>query len=251
MNGQEANGAAAPAPAEKATSAERTRAALIEAGLKLFGGKGFAAASTREIATEAGANIGSIAYHFGGKEQLRDACAQHIVASIRTVADPVLQRLPVPADPAAAETQLRLAAQRMAGFMIAGPQAADFVQFILREVQQPTKAFDIIYEGLIEVVHRRLCLIWAAATGDDADSEETSIMVFTLIGQIVYFRIAREVVIRRMGWREMGPAQVQLIVTTALDNVMAALAARREVMAAREAQRGTMAAPEARRERKP
>src|SRR5690606_12166102 len=138
MKKRDDTGAATRPSAEKTSSAERTRAALIDAGLKLFGRKGFAATSTREIAAEARANIGSIAYHFGGKEQLRDACAEHIVASIRSIADPVLQQLPVPSDPATAEAQLRLAAKRMAGFLIAGPGVADFVQFILREVQQPT-----------------------------------------------------------------------------------------------------------------
>lgn len=221
-------GIAAPPPRENLSSGERTRTALIEAGLRLFGSKGFAATSTRQIAFEAGANIGSIAYHFGGKEKLRDACAQHIVATVRSVADPVLEQLPVPADPAAAQAQFRLAAERIAGFMVGGPEVQDFVQFILREVQQPTPAFDIIYEGLIEAIHRRLCHVWAAATGDDPDSEATGIMVFTMIGQIVYFRIAREVVLRRMGWQRIDTPQAQLIVSTALDNVMAALAARRE-----------------------
>lgn len=216
------------APKEPPSSGERTRAALIEAGLKLFGRNGFAATSTREIAAEARANIGSIAYHFGGKEKLRDACAEHIVASIRAVADPVLARLPVPDDPAAAQAQFRLAAERMAGFMVAGPQVEDFVQFILHEIQQPTRAFDIIYEGLIEAIHRRLCHLWAAAAGEDPDSEATRIAVFAMIGQIVYFRIARAVVTRRMGWAEIGPAQTRLIVETALDNVTAALSARRE-----------------------
>ena len=229
MNKRTAPRTATAAPAgESPSSGERTRAALIDAGLKLFGAKGFAATSTREIAAEAGANIGSIAYHFGGKEKLRDACAAHIVATIRAIADPVLERMPVPADPAAAQAQFRLAAERMAGFMVAGPEVQDFVQFILHEVRHPTPAFDIIYEGLIEAVHRRLCHLWAAATGDDPDSEATRIMVFAMIGQIVYFRIAREVVMRRMGWREIGPEQTELIVATALDNVMAALAARRE-----------------------
>lgn len=216
------------APKDAPSSGERTRAALIEAGLKLFGRNGFAATSTREIAAEAKANIGSIAYHFGGKEKLRDACAEHIVASIRAVADPVLARLPVPDDPAAAQAQFRLAAERMAGFMVAGPQVEDFVQFILHEIQQPTRAFDIIYEGLIEAIHRRLCHLWAAAAGEDPDSEATRIVVFAMIGQIVYFRIARAVVTRRMDWPEIGPAQTRLIVETALDNVTAALSARRE-----------------------
>ena len=208
-------------------SADKTRAALIEAGLKLFGEKGFAAASTREIAAEARANIGSIAYHFGGKEKLRDACAVHIVETVATVAEPVFAA-PPPADPEAAAAQFRVAAERMAGFLVMAPQVSGFVQFILREIQHPGPAFDIIYAGLVEKVHRRLCAIWAAASGDDPESERTRIAVFTMIGQTVYFRIAREAVMRRMGWREIGPAEAGLITDTVLDNVLAALAAHRK-----------------------
>lgn len=208
-------------------SAEKTRAALIEAGLRLFGEKGFAATSTREIAAEAKANIGSIAYHFGGKDALRDACAAHIVETVAHVADPVLAAIPPPANREEAEAQFRVAAERMAGFLVAAPQVSSFVQFILREIQHPGRAFDILYAGLVEKVHRRLCAIWAAASGDDAEGEETKIAVFTLIGQTVYFRIAREAVLRRMGWREIGPAEAGLITGAVLDNALAALAARR------------------------
>ncbi len=209
------------------SSAEKTKAALIEAGLRLFGEKGFAATSTREIAAEAKANIGSIAYHFGGKGELRDACAAHIVQTIANVADPVLAAMPPPADRAAAEAQFRVAAERMAGFLVAAPQVSSFVQFILREIQHPGRAFDILYAGLVEKVHRRLCAIWAAASGDDAESDATKIAVFTMIGQTVYFRIAREAVLRRMGWREIGAAEAGLITATVLENAMAALAAHR------------------------
>ena len=58
------------------SAADMTRDALVRAALKLFGRQGFDGTSTREIAAEAKANIGSIAYHFGGKEGLRAACAQ-------------------------------------------------------------------------------------------------------------------------------------------------------------------------------
>ncbi len=64
-------------------SVEQTRAALIHAALQLFGSKGFDATSTREIAALAKANIGSIAYHFGGKEGLRLAAADYIVETIQ------------------------------------------------------------------------------------------------------------------------------------------------------------------------
>ena len=70
--------------------ADQTRAALIRAALKLFGRQGFEGTSTREIAALANANIGSIAYHFGGKEGLRAACADYIVETIGGIAGPAL-----------------------------------------------------------------------------------------------------------------------------------------------------------------
>ena len=47
----------------EASPADVTRAALVRAALTLFGRQGFDGTSTREIAAEAKANIGSIAYH--------------------------------------------------------------------------------------------------------------------------------------------------------------------------------------------
>ena len=60
------------------------------AGIRLFGAKGFEATSTREIASAANANIASIAYHFGGKEGLRLACAEMVGQRIQGVVGPVL-----------------------------------------------------------------------------------------------------------------------------------------------------------------
>ncbi|WP_292390795.1 TetR family transcriptional regulator, partial [Mesorhizobium sp.] len=60
----------AKGPQREASPADQTRAALVQAALKLFGRQGFDGTSTREIAAEAKANIGSIAYHFGGAQPL-------------------------------------------------------------------------------------------------------------------------------------------------------------------------------------
>lgn len=208
-------------------SAENTRAALLEAGLKLFGEKGYAATSTREIAAAAKANIGSIAYHFGGKEALRDACAEHIVATLRGVAEPVVMAAPQPTDAQAAEDQLCAAIQRISGFLLASPETAGFVRFILRELQYPTTALDIIYRGVFEPVHKLLCRIWATATGEEPESESVKIAVFTMIGQLVYFRIGREAVMRRLDWAEVGPEEVRKIADAVAVNLRAAMAARR------------------------
>ncbi|MBX3577250.1 MAG: CerR family C-terminal domain-containing protein [Rhizobiaceae bacterium] len=210
------------------SSSDQTRQALIRAGLKLFGTKGYDGASTREIAAEAGANIGSIAYHFGGKEGLRAACARHIVDTIQGVARQVLalDEAAGPMAPEVARKRLETALETMVAFIIARPEAGEFVQFLLRELAQPTPALDIIYDGIFLPMHSRMCRIWEAATGEPAESERTKITVFTLIGQVVYFRIGRIAVERRLGWQGIGPAESAAVLAVARDNLDAILASR-------------------------
>lgn len=212
-----------------ATSAEQTRRALVHAALRLFGTKGFDGTSTRDIAAAAKANIGSIAYHFGGKEGLRAACAAFIVETIQSIAS---QAIPPaaggPLGRTAAIAQLNAAIERMAAFVVAQPAAGEIVQFVLRELAHPTAALDTIYDGVFEPMHRRLYGLWAEATGEDAESEDTKIAVFTMIGQVIYFRIGREAVLRRMGWREFGAREVTTVTSAVKDNLAAILAARKE-----------------------
>jgi AcrR family transcriptional regulator len=215
-------------PRPEASPADMTRAALIRAALKLFGRQGFDGTSTREIAAEAKANIGSIAYHFGGKEGLRAAAADYIVDTIQTVAGQAIGNLQAPNDPEAARAQLFTALERMVAFIVARPEAGEIVQFVLRELSHPTAALDRIYDGVFEPTHRRLCLIWEQATGEAAESERTKLTVFTLIGQVIYFRIGREAVMRRMGWRAIGDGEAAKVVTVVTDNLGAILAARKD-----------------------
>ena len=209
--------------------ADQTRAALISAALKLFGRQGFEGTSTREIAALAKANIGSIAYHFGGKEGLRAACANHIVETIGGVAGAAMAETAGGAQGEdAARARLNTVLEAMVGFIVARPEAGEFVQFVLRELSQPSEALDIIYDGVFEPVHRRLCRIWAEASGEDAESERTRITIFTLIGQVVYFRIAQAAVMRRMDWDKVGPAEAADIIAVVRSNIDAILSARKE-----------------------
>lgn len=210
-----------------ASSSEQTRKALIGAALRLFGEKGFDGTSTRDIAAAANANIGSIAYHFGGKEGLRAACAGFIVDTIRSVATHALAAESDPGGTQDAAERLEAAIRRMVGFIIAQPEAGAIVQFVLRELTHPTAALDTIYDGVFEPTHRRLCQLWAEATGEEAESERTKITVFAMIGQVIYFRIGREAVMRRMGWSEIGPKEADAVASVASDNLAAVLAAQK------------------------
>jgi TetR/AcrR family transcriptional regulator, regulator of cefoperazone and chloramphenicol sensitivity len=199
-----------------------TRTAIIEAAMRGFGEKGFAATSIREIAALAGSNIASISYHFGGKEGLRDACAEHIVRLMGEVLQ-ASQPVPVPTDPAVARQMLTAMVGNMVRFLLLEPQARLVAGFLLREMAQPSSALDLIYDGLFVHVHRRACAIWAAATGREPESEAVRLAVFAMVGQIVYFHVGRPIVQRRMGWPELGPAQAEAVADTVTRSLLARL----------------------------
>jgi len=201
-----------------------TRISLIQAALRQFGQQGFAAASTRSIAAEAGTNISSIAYHFGGKEGLRLACADFVASRVGQVAR-VLPGDPACLTRAAARGVLRRLLRRLVLFLTA-PAAESVVAFLLRELAQPDSPVpERLYHTLIESRHRLLCRIWSAATGVPAESEDVKLAVFTIVGQAAYFRLAAPVVQRRMGWSGYPPAAIRAIARRLTANLDAILEA--------------------------
>ena len=207
-----------------AARAEATRAALVRSGLDLFGAKGFEATSTREIAAGAGANIAAIAYHFGGKDGLRAACADFIAA---TIGDVFARAQDVSPDadslsPDEARDHLARIGEALIDGIVVRPEAGPIVRFVLREMFEPSAAFERLYRA-IRPIHGRACAIWGRATGAEPESEASRLAVFSLIGQIIYFRIARPAVLRRMEWADIGPAEAAAIKRRVVANLDAAI----------------------------
>jgi AcrR family transcriptional regulator len=162
------------------------------------------------VAKAAGVNIAGIAYHFGGKEQLYRACLDHITEKVRAGLSHHLG-LEVAHSSASAREALKDALYGMTRFILATPEVASFIRVVVREQMDPSPAFDILYEKFMEPMHRRLCVLWANATGGDPESEESKIAVFSLLGQVLLFRIARAGALRRMGWREIGERELKAL----------------------------------------
>lgn len=203
--------------------AEATKNALITAGLYLFGEKGYDATSTREIAAAARSNVGSIAYHFGGKPGLHRACGEAVAKIMHGVTGPALAADPASLSRETAKALLPALLRRVAQFMLASKEASLIVPFIMREMAHPGEAFDAIYGSLIEPVHTRLCAIWQAATGEAAEASETKLAVFAMIGQVVYFRIGAAAVSRRLGVAAYSPEDIEAIVSVVQRNIDARL----------------------------
>lgn len=191
---------------------ETTAQQLLEAALHLFSRHGYSATTTRAIAARAGANIGLIAYHFGGKAQLRLACAEAVASRIKAVTA-ALDRVE-PQTPAEAAALLEEIIDSAVWFMVASPASEDVTGFILRETAEDGEVMDLLFQQVFNSRHRALCRIWGLATGQDPEAQSVKLEVFAMIGQVVYFRVGRPMVARRMGWPAMGQTEAGHIAAT-------------------------------------
>lgn len=195
-----------------------TRARLIEAALDVFGRLGFEGASTRQIAKEADANLAAIVYHFGSKEALHIAVAEHIVAGVRERIGPAIQAAAAPdalATPRDARQALAGLISQFVDVLLGDADAERWARFIIREQLQPTAAFDVIF-GFMGPAHGIGTRLVAVALGRDAEDEEVRLRTFTILGQVMVFRVAQTLVLRRMGWKAIGEeerARIKRIVT--------------------------------------
>lgn len=65
------------------------RARIRDAALREFGDKGYDGATIRGIAARAGVSSGLLRHHFGSKQELRDACDEYLVKTMRDINEQV------------------------------------------------------------------------------------------------------------------------------------------------------------------
>ncbi|MDI7860846.1 CerR family C-terminal domain-containing protein [Rhizobiaceae bacterium n13] len=206
------------------SGAMATRHALVSAALRLFGEHGYDSVSTRQIADVADANIGSIAYHFGGKPGLRTACAQYVVGAITEALAPDFpETLPADLPP---EEASRMFIGMLTTFVTHAAEQADadeIFTFIMREMVRPGEVVQHLCRETIGPVHDRLCELFAIATGRSIASDNVSVIVFSMMGQAMYFRMSKPVITQKMQWDDIGPQEAEAIVEVLKVNLQALL----------------------------
>jgi AcrR family transcriptional regulator len=217
--------ASRPRHRTKGDRGAETRAQLIAAGLEVFGRLGYEGASTRAIASAAGANLAAIVYHFGSKEALHLAVAEHVADAISQKMGPHLAAIAAVTGrptPEAARAGLAQLVDAFIDMILGSADAELWARFVVREQMEPTAAFDVIYRVLGGAADLATRLV-AAATGAP-DGPQVRLTVFTIMGQVLIFRVAQTLVFRRMGWRTIGDKQRDEIKRVVQANVTAILA---------------------------
>ena len=214
--------------------ANLAKARLLEAGLQCFADRGLKGVTIREIARISGQNSAAITYYFGGKEGLYTAVLEAVMRFFKNhvlVAEKTYGNSP-PVEEMSPEQAVVLLKRIQRDFtlgILTDAKATQFALLMVREQTQPTAAFETLYTDTVEPLHRMLSTILARITGDDPASPRAVLRAHSFIGQLQSFVMARETLLRRMGWPCYDPdraAQVADSLSDSLDIFVAGFKAR-------------------------
>ncbi len=166
------------------------REKLIHAAIERFGKRGFDAVGTREIAAAVDTPMSSITYHFGGKEGLYHAAAEHIFDYLK---ETVGSRRPeLPGGEATPEQRISAvcAIIRSVGEFMLSEQSAPFALFIGREQQDPSPQVRQLMQIKIMPMIEQLAGQIAILRPELTEAEAKAVTVF-LFGMAITLRHSR------------------------------------------------------------
>lgn len=182
------------------STSERTRQALIEAAGELLAQHGVGRVSTRAIAARAGENLGTIHYHFGGKEGLlkevlRFACQDNVGPSFRKVIEECRPRLHTVEGQAEGVRKTVECLLRMAF----SPERPGWCSRVLYQVSQhagPLRTFlrEQLYDPHLEAIKE---LVTCARP--EWTAHQIHLWMYLLIGAVVFHVDHNEMILDRLG----------------------------------------------------
>ena len=205
---------------------EETRNRLLAVATKLFSEKGFAAISTRDIATAAETTLPSIPHHFGSKEGLYRAVLAAIAEEMtKRLSSASKQAIEVLSRKNASRAERIQAIETLidthARAMLEGKR--EWSKLILLEQLQPTEAFAPINQVLTEqVIHPIVRLLTTLTSISVADAK---LKTMSLLGRAVIFRIGWRSVLGLMGWDDLTPGRINKILDILRTEVRASIEA--------------------------
>jgi TetR/AcrR family transcriptional regulator, regulator of cefoperazone and chloramphenicol sensitivity len=207
------------------------RERLLEAALDVFGRYGYDAATTRTIASQAGANIAAIPYYFNGKEGLYQAVVRRIVDVIAAQMEDTRREIAACSlsGPGAQAEAIQLLEKLVAPFirlMVGSPEAPRISRIILREQMYPTAAYDIIFSGFMGNILAAAARLIMVISGDRSQ-RTAKLRAMAVVGQVLAFRVARETVVRALdleGYSDSETAEIERIIMEHTRHITAGLA---------------------------
>jgi AcrR family transcriptional regulator len=203
----------------KEDTAPDTRDALVLSGRKLFSDKGFDGASVRDITAGAGANLGSITYHFGSKERLYEAVVSSTIAPL---AERLLATVGGPGDPL---DRVEAVVREYFAYLIDHPEMPRlFIRSLLASGMPPAPA----QEHLKRILAALVGLIREGQAIGRIRPGHPALMALGLMSHSLHLTIMRPALARMAGFDLDDPTQRGIALDHIVRTVRGGLALRQE-----------------------
>jgi AcrR family transcriptional regulator len=184
----------------------RTRLRLLHAAGEVFAERGFRGATVREICRRANVNVASVNYHFTSKEELYSAVLNFAFRHAQR-SDPLSDPSPSPDSPPK-ERLYRYVLDFLRKILDEG-RPAWHGMLMSREMYEPTGALETVVIKAIRPQHEKIAAVVREIVGKPLPPEDIGRCVFSIIGQCLFYRHSRPVIVRlRPGFR-CDPAEIE------------------------------------------
>jgi AcrR family transcriptional regulator len=188
-----------------------TRERLLQTAVMAFGRRDYDGVAIRQIVEEAEANIAAISYHFGGKRGLYLATVEYLAEKLHDNLAEQHNRINKTLQSGnRAECADRLCelTDTYMDTLLSGELGESVPGIIFREQAQPSEAFEILYQKLLQPMHATLSDLIACHRGETSASRSSLLMAHAMIGQCVIFRIGRTTLLKRLDQPEYTRADI-------------------------------------------
>ena len=167
-----------------------TEQRILESAGEVFAEKGFRAATIRDIVRRAGANVAAVNYHFGDKEKLYAAVFRYARKCCE-------EKFPVvsPGNSTPRERLHTFVRSLLFRILDSGRPAWHW-KLMAREMMEPTSALDEMVAHSIKPEFDILSRVVMDVTGLPAGDIHVRFCVNSVIGQVLFYRHAQQVIAR-------------------------------------------------------
>ena len=183
---------------------EETRAKLIKTGTRLFAQFGYNGVSMRTLAAEAGVNLATVSYHFGGKPGLYQAILQEIIRirdNIFPPAQEVLNRINKAGDDLAAKASVVNWFMEMLVRGVHGRLENVWASIVIsRELAHPSDLYPKLEQELFIPSFEALCALVEGVSPKDTEKADIFISAYGLIAVVIKLLECHDLITKRLGW---------------------------------------------------
>ena len=178
----------------------RTRDRILDEAETLFARKGYHGVSVREITNTADCNLAAVNYHFGNKQNLYlEVFRSRWLPRATQVSASFRKTLKANGD-LTPSTIIQSLARAFLDGPLTDTERQRHHQLISGELAQPTEAFELVADQVLQPLFNNLLDDLQAAMPEEIEGEQLALNAFSILAMVLYFNLARPFISRFTGY---------------------------------------------------